>query len=425
MPKKSVEKTETIFIQIAAYRDPQLLPTIKDCLENAKHPENLRFGIALQSSEKDEWPNINEFFDDPRFKILHIDYTESQGVCWARNMVQHLYNGETYTLQLDSHHRFVKNWDEELINMLKGLQQEGYPKPLLTAYIPSFNPDNDPQDRVQVPWKMTFDRFIPEGAVFFLPAPFDEAKDDMTKPMLGRFYSAHFAFTVGDFCKEVKHDPNYYFHGEEISIAVRAFTHGYDLFYPNKVLIWHEYTRRGRTKQWDDDKQWGERNRLSHERNRKLFEMDGEKRDINFGIYGFGTKRTLKDYEKFSGLCFHRRAITQNVLDHKIPSFENLQINDEAFNDSLLDIFKHCIDISYDKVPEDDYDFWCVAFKDASGHDMYRKDADLSEIQIMKKDPDRYCKLWRTFSTKTRPTSWLVWPHSVSKGWCEQITGYI
>ena len=67
--------------------------------------------------------------------------------------------------------------------MLKDLQKEGHKKPLLTAYIPSFDPDNDPGARVQEPWKLTFDRYIPEGAVFFLPAAFDH-RDDLSKPLL-------------------------------------------------------------------------------------------------------------------------------------------------------------------------------------------------------------------------------------------------
>jgi hypothetical protein len=25
-------------------------------------------------------------------------------------------------------------------------------------------------------------------------------------------------------------------------------------------VVWHEYTRKGRTKQWDDDKEWGKKN---------------------------------------------------------------------------------------------------------------------------------------------------------------------
>ena len=426
MTQKNEEKTEnTIFVQIASYRDPQLLPTLKDMLDKSDHPENLRIGICWQHSDQDVWDNLDEFKDDPRFRIIDINYTESKGVCWARNSIQQLYQDEKYTLQLDSHHRFVKGWDTELINMVLYLQSKGHPKPLLTAYIPSFDPDNDPGARVKEPWKMNFDRFIPEGAVFFLPASFDtwENKDE---PLPARFYSAHFAFTLGEFSKDVQHDPEYYFHGEEISVAARAYTHGYDLFHPHKVLIWHEYTRKGRTKQLDDDKKWGNRNIASHLKNRKLFEMDGEKRDIDFGKYGFGTVRTLRDYEKYSGLSFKKRAIQQRVLDHKPPPDpETSHLSDEEFDSKLLSIFKHCIDVGYDQVPENDYDFWAVAFKNEAGEDIYRQDADKDEIIRMKQDPDGYCKVWREFQTDKKPSSWIVWPHSVSKGWADPITGNI
>jgi hypothetical protein len=178
---------------------------------------------------------------------------------------------------------------------------------------------------------------------------------------------------LGQFAKEVKHDPNYYFHGEEISIAARAFTHGYDIFHPNKVIVWHEYTRKGRTKQWDNDPTWGQKNTRSHLRNRKLFGMDNEVQDVDFGEYGFGTERTLEDYEKFAGLDFSRRAITQDVVDNKLPKFENITMSDEDFQKSLCSIFKHCIDLGFDKVPENDYTFWAVAFKDKDGNEIYRQ----------------------------------------------------
>jgi hypothetical protein len=272
---------------------------------------------------------------------------------------------------------------------------------------------------------MNFDRFIPEGAVFFLPASFDPW-DDSSKPLPARFYSAHFAFSVGDFAKEVQHDPNYYFHGEEISVGVRAYTHGYDLFHPNKIVCWHEYTRKGRTKQWDDDRIWGERNASSHLRNRKLFGMYGEPQDIDFGIYGFGTVRTLRDYEKYSGLSFNKRAIQQRVLDHKSPPDpETSNLSDEEFDNKLLSIFKHCIDIQYGQVPEEDYDFWAVAFRTKDGRDLFRKDADKNEIESFKHDPDGYCKVWREFQTQERPYDWIVWPHSVSKGWADPIIGVL
>ena len=66
-----------------------------------------------------------------------------------------------------------------------------------------------------------------------------------------------------------------------------------------------------------------------------------------------------------------------------------------------------------------------MAFKDADGNEMYRQDATADEIKQMKNDPDGYCKVWRTFNTEKLPSSWLVWPHSKSKGWADPITGNI
>ena len=409
-----------IFIQIASYRDPQLLPTLRDCIQKAKNPQNLVFSIAWQHASFDEWDNLDEFKGDTRFKIVDIPYSQSKGACWARNQLQQQYDGEEYTLQLDSHHRFVENWDEECINMIKQLQKKGHEKPLLTGYVSSFDPDNDPNGRTQQPWKMNFDRFIPEGAVFFLPATIDDYQE-RTEPIPARFYSAHFCFTLGQFCVEVPHDPEYYFHGEEISIAVRAYTWGYDLFHPHKVVVWHEYTRKGRKKQWDDDPQWVSKNVNCHKRNRKLFEMDGEVKDIDFGVYDFGKVRSLSDYEKYAGISFKKRAVQKHTLDNKLAP--NPILSDEDFEKSFLSIFKHCVDISYDKVPENDYEFWVVAFHDDKDETIFRKDADKDEIKRIMSDPDGYGKVWREFEVDTKPKYWVIWPFSTSKGWCDRIIG--
>lgn len=413
-------KKDKIFVQIASYRDPELIPTLKSLMGNAKNPENLVICIANQYDDINE---LNEYRKDDRFKIIDIPYLESKGACWARSEIQKRYDNEEYTLQLDSHHRFIKDWDEELIDMINKLKKKGHKKPLLTAYISSFNPENDPAERIQEPWWMTFDRFIPEGAVFFLPATIPDWQN-LKEPVPARFYSAHFCFTLGQFCLEVPHDPEYYFHGEEISIAARAYTNGYDLFHPHKVVAWHEYTRRGRAKQWDDDKQWGKRNENCHSKNRRLFGMDGMDRATDFGVYGFGKERTLDDYEAYSGLCFATRGVQQYTLDHK-PAPNPIIEDPDEYKNSFLNIFKHCIDIGYDRVPEKDYDFWVVAFHDENDDTMYRRDAEPAEIEQYFEDPDKYCKVWREFQTSKRPCYWVVWPHSVSKGWCERIVGYL
>jgi hypothetical protein len=375
-----------IFIQIASYRDPQLILTVEDCIKNAKNPKNLIFCIAHQFSDDDTFSkDIDKYRDDSRFKIIDIPYKEARGACWARNLIQQRYNDETYTLQIDSHHRFTKNWDKQLIDMLLHLQSKGHKKPLLTSYISSFNPENDPDERGTEPWWMTFDRFIPEGAIFFLPAGIPNWKE-LTEPVPSRFYSAHFCFTLGQFAKEVQHDPQMYFHGEEISIAVRAYTHGYDLFHPHKIIAYHEYTRKGRTKQWDDDLEWGQKNTVSHARNRALFGMDGEcspcMRD-SLGNYWFGTERTLADYEAYAGISFKKRAVQQYTLDNKLAPNPIIEDPDE-YENSFLQRFKHCIDLGFDNVPYDDYEFWAVIFEDENGNLISRKDADKEEIKRLK-----------------------------------------
>lgn len=423
--KENQNKNQKIFVQIAAYRDPQLLLTLKDCLKNAMHPENLVFSIAWQHSAEDKWDNLDEYKYDRRFKIIDIDYKESKGACWARNALQQNYDNEEYTLQLDSHHRFVQFWDYKLINMYEGLRKKGIPKPLITAYIPSFDAENDPKGRVNVPWKMNFDRFIPEGAIFFLPAAIDNYME-LSEPIPARFYSAHFAFTTGLFVKEVPHDPEYYFHGEEISVGVRAYTHGYDLFHPHIVIAWHEYTRKGRTKQWDDDRNWHLKNTNSHLRNRKLFGMDNLVRDIDFGIYDFGKVRTLEQYEKYAGISFKKRAAQRYTLDNKLPPNPQLSIND--YENSFTKKFSFTIEIPKNKFDANlDYDFWAVIFEDEIDKVLHREDLTSDAIKSLIKsahtEDKNQISINRSFDTEKKPVRWVVWPHCTSKGWMEKLEG--
>lgn len=409
-----------IFVQIASYRDPQLLFTLEDLQNNCSKDSQLKICVHNQYSDEDVFnKELEKFRKKKNFIFIDTPYQEAKGACWARNAIQQYYNGEDYTLQLDSHHRFVKDWDLLCINMIKDLQKDGYKKPLLTGYIPSFDPENDPQARIQEPWRMSFDRFTPEGVVFFLPERIPNW-ENLDKPVTSRFYSAHFCFTLGQFSEEVQHDPDYYFHGEEISIAARAFTHGYDLFHPHKVIAWHEYTRKGRTKHWDDDKEWHIKNINCHKRNRNLFSMEGERYNPRlFGKYGFGKERDISEYEEYAGISFIKRGIQQYTLDKEYPPNPFV----EDFTSSILQVFKHCIDVNYTQVPENDYEYWVVAFHDKGGNTIFREDIYPEEIQRIKNDSDGYCKIWKTFNTDIKPAYWVVWPFSKSKGWCEKLTG--
>jgi hypothetical protein len=152
--------------------------------------------------------------------------------------------------------------------------------------------------------------------------------------------------------------------------------------------------------------------------------MDGETQEGHDGPYGFGTVRTLREYERYSGLLFEKRAVDQHCLDKKYAPSPVIE-DEEEWKNSFSTIYKHCIDVGYSSVPEKDYDFWVVAFHGPNDETIYRKDADKNEIAGFFRDPDKYCKVWREFPTTVLPSHWVVWPHSESKGWCERLTGQL
>jgi hypothetical protein len=409
------EVIPTIFVQIASYRDAELLPTLRDCIAKAAHPENLRFGICWQH---DETEDLSEFLGDPRFRVLDVPYRESKGVCWARNTIQSLCRGETYTLQLDSHHRFIPAWDTALIDVLESIDSE---KPLLTSYAPHYNP-RKPKPPRAVPWKIAFDQFSPDGRLLTRPS-FIETERDLVKPIPARFYSAHFAFARGAFCREVKHDPLLYFHGEEITIAVRAFTHGYDLFHPHKVIVWHEYTRSYRRKHWDDhdngSEPWYARDLVARDRIAAL--LGQQDPAIDLGEFGLGNARTLADYEHFAGINFKLRLVQDYTRNDQAPP------NPEIYAD--VDWEKHCkkdfvtkITVRRDKLPPfDRADFWYVGLHDKAGTELIRQDLLPESIKkALRTDPVRLELSYRATEPAHR---WTVWPHSPTKGWLRKITG--
>ncbi len=398
--------SNTIFVQIASYRDPQLIPTIKDCINKAKFPENLSFGIAWQHSEDDKWDNLDEFQNDARFKILDYNWSESKGLCWARSEIQKLWNNEKYTLQLDSHHRFLQNWDEELIAMMDMTESD---KPIITSYAGMYSVAEDKLLNIE-PYRMAASNFTPGGTILFRPHSIENWQS-LTKPIPARFVSGHFFFTIGKHCEEYKYDPNIYFAGDEISLSIRSFTLGYDLFHPHKTVVWHEYTREGRTKHWTDfttenskakiiDKPWWEMDTASKKRLRHM--LQEEDSGIDLGIYGLGTVRSHHDYELYAGIHFLNRKLHPLTIKGIMPP-----INDES---------------DWYKIEEKEYEFNIpipktkfenkfiyIGIEDDKQEVIYRQDItdDRENIKIQ-------------FKSYNTPYKYVVWPHSKDGHWYDR-----
>tara|TARA_R110000824_G_scaffold65538_1_gene170590 strand:+ start:1493 stop:2731 length:1239 start_codon:yes stop_codon:yes gene_type:complete len=404
-------KKGKIFISIASYRDPELIPTIDDCIKKASHPSKLCFCVLNQYCDDDSFNNFKKYRKDKRFKFIDLNYKQSRGVCFARSIISSHFSEEEYYLQLDSHHRFVKGWDEICKSKLRSLKKQGIKKPLLSSYLPSYDPDGD---RLKASWRLVCDRFMPEGPIFLKP----HSIDNPSGLELARFLGGHFIFTSGKFCQQVPYDPFLYFHGEETSLSARAYTHGYDIFHLDEVVAWHFYGRKNNIRHWDDDSKWGDLNLFSFRRYRSLLLMD-DKKDRGLGPYGLGSCRSLSDYENFCGIKFSSRQISQDAKDG-VPPCRSSNLSAQ----NLLSEFKYCLDVPLSVLPENDYDFFAIAFHDKDDKEICRLDAAKAEVRSILTSADSsasHLTIWRQFEYSSVPDSWVFWPRSAASGYGDRI----
>lgn len=425
---------DTIFVQIAAYRDPELVPTVLDCIARAKHPDNLRFGICWQFAEGD---NIAAIAHLPQVRFLAVPYHESKGACWARTLACQMYDGQEYYLQIDSHHRFVDGWDEKLVAMLIGLEADGVKKPLLTAYPPSYDPKNDPAGRATGGIQIDFSAFN-DNSVFSTGSSPIKNWETRTKPLRGRFFAGGFAFARAAFVTDVPYDPSLYFQGEEMAMALRAFTHGYDIYHPHHPVLWHHYMRHETPKHWKDHvkaegkpepkETWDQLNAYSQKRIKHLFSYAGYRyEDVDWGKYGRGAERSLRDYELFCGMDFRHKRITRDCLNKTEPSASwNRAITDEAWEKMLLKMYEHTIELMPSVLPLEDYDFIYLGYERADGTNIHctnLKGDTLKHLTDSTKAANTVIPLTTRFFADEMPSKWVFWPHSTSKGWMGRIGG--
>jgi hypothetical protein len=410
-----MNKKETIFIHLPAYRDPELVPTIKDALKNAKYPKRIHFGICRQYHPDDKFDDLTEFKGDKRFNIYECLYTEAKGLPWARAVInEQLMGKQDYILQLDSHHRFAQDWDMTLIEMHNQREKQGY-KPILAAYLPLYTPFNDPEGRSMEPWQQQFACFYPHGTIFIRPSLLHGWKD-MTEPPFSRFLSGHFCFARTEWAREVKHDPDIYFSGEEINLTVRSYTHGYDMFHPHKLVVWHSTMREERSGmlKWDDDAKlgvdWWNRQNIARAKIRQLFRVEDNGYDLTG--YDLGTARTIEDYEIYAGVNFKTRSVQKYTLDNQYPPNQI----DSPWSKS----FYHLVTIHKNELPANDYASILVAFDDENGIGVHTKTIEGHQLEsFMNGTPIHYEEFFPYFDKD--PKRMVAWAYSKERGWAERI----
>jgi hypothetical protein len=310
---------ERIFVQIASYRDPECQWTLKDMFEKAAHPDRIFAGVVWQYVPAEDRHCFEVKARPAQVRTERFNARFSKGVCWARSLAQKLWQGEEYTLQVDSHTRFEPGWDEKLIQMCR---ETGSPKPVITCYPPGYTPPDKRQtDHI---FSMGAKEFDNHGILTMQGRPI-RMEDAPADPIPGVFCGACFLFAPSAVIEEVPYDPHLYFFGEEISLAVRLWTHGWDLFYPNQLVAYTNWNRKYRRTHFDDHADWRTLNRRSFSRVHHLLGMqESEDREVtqDLEIYGLGGERSLKEYQRYSGVDFSRQTISQRAREGKpYPAF--------------------------------------------------------------------------------------------------------
>ncbi len=308
----------SIFISIASYQDPLLVSTIYSAYQNANDKDALVFGVCDQSDNPD---NILDIEFAKQIHYDHVDPLFAKGPCWARHRAQSFFQDEDYFLQIDSHTQFSPGWDEKFITELNKIESMGasddyFAKPIITSYPRSFEVLDFEKGLFRLNTGDKHTQVITyRKDSLFLKSSFSRQIGIPTKYLDNThayLMAAGCIFVRGSFVKEIPYDGNYYFYGEELSMALRAFTHGYSFFHIPDVPLFHLYTDLSnipRKLHWDpeDDKdraiKWNELEKKSLDRLDDLFA--GKIEDS----MGLGTKRTLADYASLSGIDLEQKKV--------------------------------------------------------------------------------------------------------------------
>lgn len=286
---KKEDRNKTIFITIAACEELFLEQTIKSAIALSETPERLFFGVFNNILDynnmfyKDEFGKLNRpknnlsllsntFFTQNK-NIMYAELVTStpMGTGYGRLNASLLStnNEHDYFFQIDAHTIFSKGWDRVLISNYNRITYENndYEKIILTC-IPnvswsydinnkniiwanikieekdkkiflSFYEDNFPEELHNGKTEITFtgwqkDEFEPTsfGFPIVYGGQFYEQNHEKTN-------GVHASFMFGKYktIREVMHDPQDSFHGDQTNYTLRLLARDYKIFAVKKPLI--------------------------------------------------------------------------------------------------------------------------------------------------------------------------------------------
>lgn len=311
----------TIFVSIPSYRDPEAVHTLYSLFHQSDCPYRVFVGLCVQDT-KDEPDMLKQYQQKVKhnnedkdysdnIRVLTMDAEDAKGPVYARALIEKkLYRDEKYYMTIDSHMRFAPKWDTKSIEFLESASQRwGSEKPLLTMYPDGYHAVED-ESETRPGSYLRIKKFDSSTGFVELEGPL--MKKVPSYPIPTPFLGACYTFSSAERIREVPHDADltHVFIGEEISMAVRLWTHGWDMFSPPQMLCAHKWSRKYRHTFWElfEFGHAGASNRKkerdqAYARLRSLLNVPGNKISVSqHHRYGLGTKRTLLEYQRYAGI---------------------------------------------------------------------------------------------------------------------------
>lgn len=266
---------DSIFIPIAACEERFLEQTVRSALANAEDPNRIYFGIFNNILKKEHSLLDNDFLTN-HSQIFYVELITPapMGTGFARMNASLLqFKNFDYMFQIDAHTFFGKNWDTQLINIFNKIKdQENIDENKLVLSTSSgfmwtyYDENPEKVYAVDDEYKKIFEidplnleknaqyllnkgttgnRFVYDGM-----QGKNFQKDDLNFPIVyGSTYMdkeeyresgcvhATFMFSKANLTREVLHDPEDQFHGDQTNYSIRLLSRGYRIFSPKHPTI--------------------------------------------------------------------------------------------------------------------------------------------------------------------------------------------
>lgn len=320
-PFKRPSSETPVHLIISAFRDGERCArSLAFALEKARYPSRVHFRVLQALDEGGAAKDIScvrRFMEEylPRFcqrsssgavreceravllrlKAWTIPPAEGMGPAHQRGLLNEMLDfdvPDAMCMTTDSHMDFHLDWDELTLADWYATDNEFA---VLTTYPVAMQEGQEQNSRGK----------HVDLCGYFLEAGIPRGKTGSLllakkgqKPYLTMNWAAGFSFHRCHADRNVPVDKHltWIFTGEEVSRAVRLWTHGYDLYLPSGITVYHNYTA-AKQEFWSYR---GLRNVLaghfSRERISDLLQLSGTGGTSDLGPYGLGSQRSLEQW---------------------------------------------------------------------------------------------------------------------------------